>query len=120
MSSLTLENSEVAEEELPASCESPDSGELIEEPSTVEELTSLNAFTGSFPCESGALVWTLIDYGFCIDAGCTTISEGAAWDLIELVVGGDLGKRQGLPMDPNVWMLMLTAAVCQLQHLNGM
>jgi hypothetical protein len=81
------------------------------------------AFAGSFPCEKGPLVWTLIDYGLCIvQGGCTTFPDkGAAWDLIKRFVGGKPGEREDVSMDPNVWFAMLCMAVCQLQAsvING-
>jgi hypothetical protein len=108
---------EVSEEaEWPASGEASESDEILEEPSTEAELATFRASDTSFPCETGALVWTLIDYGFCIDkGGCTTIPEGAAWDLIKLVVEGDPGERSGLTMDPLAWSWMLALAICELQ-----
>jgi hypothetical protein len=74
------------------------------------------AFAGSFPCEMRPFVWTLIDYGLCLDNGCANIPEGAAWDLIKLVVGGYSGKRENLSMSPNEGMYMLSAAMYQLSH----
>lgn len=74
------------------------------------------ALAGSFPCEEGPLVWTLIDYGFCVVDGSTTIPpEGAAWDLMKGVVGGEPGKRIDMSMEPSKWMSMLYNAVIQLQ-----
>lgn len=78
-------------------------------------LEDAKALAGSFPCEEGTLVWTLIDFGFCVIDGLTTIPEGAAWDLIRRVVGGETGKRKDVSMEPREWMKMLYMAVIQLQ-----
>jgi hypothetical protein len=77
------------------------------------------AFDGSFACEKGHFLWTLIDYGFCvIQDGCTTIPDnGAVWDLIKQIVGGMPGEGEDVSMDPNLWSQMLSLAVCQLQDL---
>jgi hypothetical protein len=121
MAALTIDNVEMLEDGKGPVAENG-KGPVAENGKVAEEdLATLTELAESFPCENGPLVWTLIDYGFCLDeGGCTTIPEGAAWDLIKLFVDGLPGKRVGLTMDPRVWLVMLSSAVCQLQaHLNG-
>jgi hypothetical protein len=77
--------------------------------------TASDKFNGLFMCEKGDLLWTVIDYGYCIVEGCAHIADsGHAWELMQDIVDSQSGPLTNLIMSSSLWMGMLYKAVIQL------